>query len=286
MKKRKKNIFELVLFSNIAIFTTILYLSIPALFNYENLENVIENKFYKEFNVVLKIQDKISYKVLPKPHLLIKKATLDLNKNDAKSSIIETENLKIFLKPGSIYSGSKIELDKVEITKTNFKFNIKDIKDFRNHMFNKINKPIIIKKSKFFYVDEKNEVILISPTNFIEYSINLENKFKLFKIKGNIFDTNYNSTWKKFYDDPTHVTPFTNKSIKEFLKLYDFYEISNVPFLVDKSLFFWKNKFKYLLASLLPFTHHEHLDSILIPKFLRGKSTSMISVSKIKNNES
>ena len=97
MKKRKKNIFELVLFSNIAIFTTILYLSIPALFNYENLENVIENKFYKEFDIVLKIQDKISYKVLPKPHLLIKKATLDLNKNDTKSSIVETENLKIFV---------------------------------------------------------------------------------------------------------------------------------------------------------------------------------------------
>ena len=40
-----------------------------------------------------KIQDKISYKVLPKPHLLIKKATLDLNKKDAKSSIIETKSL-------------------------------------------------------------------------------------------------------------------------------------------------------------------------------------------------
>ena len=202
MKKKKKNIFEIVLFANIIIFTTILYLSIPALFNYESLEKIIENKFYREFSVGIKIQDKISYKVLPKPHLLIKKALIDLNKDDKKSSTIETENLKIFLKPGSIYSGSKIELDKVEITKTNFKFNIKDIKDFRNHMFNKINKPIIIKKSKFFYVDEKNEVILISPTNFIEYSINLENKFKLFKIKGNIFDTNYSSTWKKFYDDP------------------------------------------------------------------------------------
>ena len=202
MKKKKKNIFEIVLFANIIIFTTILYLSIPALFNYESLENVIENKIYKEFSVGIKIQDKISYKVLPKPHLLIKKALIDLNENDKKSSTIETENLKIFLQPGSIYSGPKIKLDKIEITKTNFKFNTKDIKDFRNHMFNKINKPIIINKSKFFYVDEKNEVILISPINFIEYSINLENKFKLLKIKGNLFDTNYQSIWKKYYDDP------------------------------------------------------------------------------------
>ena len=70
-----------------------MYLSIPALFNYESLEKIIENKFYKEFSVGIKIQDKISYKVLPKPHLLIKKALIDLNKDDKKSSTIETENL-------------------------------------------------------------------------------------------------------------------------------------------------------------------------------------------------
>ena len=91
MKKRKKNIFELVLFSIIIIFTTILYLSIPALFNYENLENVIENKFYREFNVVLKIQDKISYKVLPQPHLLIKKVTFDLNKKESNPIVISND---------------------------------------------------------------------------------------------------------------------------------------------------------------------------------------------------
>ena len=247
MKKKKKNIFEIVLFANIIIFTTILYLSIPALFNYESLENVIENKIYKEFSVGIKIQDKISYKVLPKPHLLIKKALIDLNENDKKSSTIETENLKIFLQPGSIYSGPKIKLDKIEITKTNFKFNTKDIKDFRNHMFNKINKPIIINKSKFFYVDEKNEVILISPINFIEYSINLENKFKLLKIKGNLFDTNYQSIWKKYYDDPNQTyneVKFKNPN----LIITNSFDLKNQPNYSGNSLINFLNEnisFKY-----------------------------------------
>ena len=202
MKKRKKNIFKFVLFANIAIFSTILFLSIPVLFNYENLENEIENKFYREFNIYLKIQDKISYKVLPKPHLLIKKATLDLNENDTKSSLIETKNLKIYISIENIYSKSNMEIDRVEITETNFNFKIQDIKDFRDHMFNKINKPVKIKKSKFFYLDEKNNVISISPIHVLEYLINIENKFKKLKIKGNIFDTKYISTWKKFYDVP------------------------------------------------------------------------------------
>jgi len=202
MKKRKKNIFKFVLFSNIAVFTTILYLSIPALFNYENLENLIENKFYKEFSVVLKIKDKISYKMLPKPHLFIKKATIDLNKNDAKSSITEINNLKIFIHAANIYSKSNIEIKSVEISKTNFNFSIKDIKDFRDHMFYKINKTVIINDSKFFYLDKKKNVILISPIDSLKYSVNFENKFKQLKIKGNIFDTKYQSVWEKNYDSP------------------------------------------------------------------------------------
>ena len=131
----------------------------------------------------------------------------------------------------------------------------------------------------------------ITMINIIEHLNNHKNIMseikRILKVDGYliIMTPNFKYCYKKFYDVPTHVTPFTNKSINEFLKLHDFKEISNVPFLVNKSLFFWKSKFKYFLASLLPFTHHEYLGSILIPKFLRGKSTSMISVSRIKKNE-
>tara|TARA_B100001250_G_scaffold275397_1_gene237895 strand:+ start:712 stop:2076 length:1365 start_codon:yes stop_codon:yes gene_type:complete len=244
MKKRKKNIFEIILFSNIVIFTTILYLSIPALFNYENLENVIENKFYREFDVVLKIQDKISYKVLPKPHLLIKKATLDLNANDTKSSIIETKNLKIYVPIGNIYSISNIEIKKIEITETNFNFTFKDVEDFRDHMFNKINKPILIKNSKFFYLDDKKNVILISPIDSAKYSINLENKFKQLKLKGNIFDTKYHSVWKKNYDDPNKTSneiKFKNPNLK----------ITNNFVLNENSIFSGKSLINFLNENII-----------------------------------
>ncbi len=62
MKKRKKiNTFSIVIFSIIAIFSIIIFLSLPVLFNYESLENEIENKFYKEFKINLEIKDKVSY---------------------------------------------------------------------------------------------------------------------------------------------------------------------------------------------------------------------------------
>lgn len=92
---------------------------------------------------------------------------------------------------------------------------------------------------------------------------------------------NFKYAYKNFYDDPTHCSPFTNVSLSKFLENHGFTYINIAPFLVDKSDFFWKFKYKFKLASLLPFTNHERIGSNLIPKFLRGKSTSMICTSLI-----
>lgn len=131
----------------------------------------------------------------------------------------------------------------------------------------------------------------ITMINLIEHLRNHKNImaeiYRLLKDDGLliILTPNFKYCYKTFYDDPTHVSPFTNNSLKKILNYYNFNEISNVPFLVNKSNFFWRNRFKYLLASWLPFTNHVLKDSIFIPNFLRGKSTSMISVSNIINHE-
>jgi len=93
---------------------------------------------------------------------------------------------------------------------------------------------------------------------------------------------NFKFCYKTFYNDPTHVSPFTEISLEKFLINYDMKKIHIGPHLVDKSEFFWKNKLGFLLASILPFTNHDYKNSKFIPSFLRGKSTSIISVSKIE----
>ena len=44
-------------------------------------------------------------------------------------------------------------------------FKLDDLRNFRNHLYNKKNKRIIIKKSKLFYLDDDDSTILISPIN-------------------------------------------------------------------------------------------------------------------------
>ena len=135
-------------------FSTILFISLPVLLNYNSIQNVIEKKVATDFKIKLKIFGDISFKIFPSPHYLVEKANLDLNTQNDNSSIIQTEGLKIFIPFKKIYSKSKIQIKRIEIENANIFFQMKDILDLRKHLYYKINKPIHINKviiiSRFF----------------------------------------------------------------------------------------------------------------------------------------
>ena len=250
MRKRKKiDSSKIILPSIIVFFTVILFLSLPVLFNYNNLQNKIEKKFYSEFKINLKILGDISFKFFPRPHYLVNKANLDLNIEDDKSSIIEIKNLKIFIPTNKIYSKTEINIEGFEIHNTNIYFNIKDILDFRNHLYYKINKPIYIKKSKFFLLDKNKKTILISPIRKIKYLINNKNNSKELKIKGNIFDVDYYSFWKRDYDNP-------NKTLNEI-------RLKN-PNLFIKNFFSFKGKLFFKGKSSINFLNEDIIINYLM----------------------
>ncbi len=250
MRKRKKiDSSKIILSSIIVFFTVILFLSLPILFKYNNLQNIIEKKFYTEFKINLKILGDISFKIFPRPHYLVNKANLDLNIEDDKSSIIEIKNLKIFIPTNKIYSKTEINIEGFEIHNTNIYFNIKDILDFRNHLYYKINKPIYIKKSKFFLLDKNKKTILISPIRKIKYLINNKNNSKELKIKGNIFDVDYYSFWKRDYDNP-------NKTLNEI-------RLKN-PNLFIKNFFSFKGKLFFKGKSSINFLNENIIINYLM----------------------
>ena len=203
MRKRKKiDSSTIVLSSIIVVFTIIIFLSLPVLFNYKSMQNEIENKFFSDFKINLKILDNISFRVLPRPHLLIQKANLDFNLEDEDSSIAEVENLKLFIPSNKIYSKKNIIITDIKFQNVNLNLKISDINDIRNHLYYKINKPINISNIKIFLNDNKNNVILIAPIKKVNYQINENFSAKEFKIKGSIFDIEFKSNWKRNYSEP------------------------------------------------------------------------------------
>ncbi len=238
-KRKKIDSSKVILASIIVFFTAVLFLSIPVLFNYNSIQSLIEKKFYSNFSIKLNIEDDISLKIFPSPHYLLKKANLDLNIKDDKSTIIETKNLKIFIPIKKIYSKTEIEINKIEIKEANIFFKISDILDFRNHIYYKINEPINIKKSNFFLQDKNNKTILISPIKKMNYFINEKNNSKELVINGNVFGVNYNSNWKRYYNKP-------KKTINEIKFKNPNISIKNLFFLNDNLNFKGQSSINFL----------------------------------------
>ena len=98
--KKTQNIpfFVKGIFLIIALFFSFgIYLSIPVLFNYKSIENVIEKKFYNDFKINLNINGDIKYQLLPKPHLLITNSSLSIDKGSGEEMLVDINKLKVFL---------------------------------------------------------------------------------------------------------------------------------------------------------------------------------------------
>ena len=105
--------------------------------------------------------------------------------------------------------------------------------------------------------------------------------YRILKKNGKLLIISPNCSYalQKFYHDPTHMHPYTDISIKKILTLYNFKQINVKPFLVKKSVFWWKIKFPFFFASILPFKNHEYLFlKKILPNFLWGNSTAMLCV--------
>ena len=91
-----------------------------------------------------------------------------------------------------------------------------------------------------------------NPSNFLR-----EVKKRILKKKA--FFVLITPDWKHnmeiFYDDPTHVRPYTKgKSLEFLLDSYGFKKVKVVPWLVCKPTWMWKIPFSFVIGRLLPFT--------------------------------
>ena len=200
--KQNKINFTLILIAIAVTFSSLTVLSLPVLFNYKSKVTKIEKNFYKNFKFYLKTSGKISYKPFPKPHLLVENASLRLDKENEDIQIVNTKDLKIFITLRDIYLRSFKNFISTEIVNSNLEFKMVNIKEIRNHLFDKINKPIIIKNCKLFLKNKNDEVILISPIKKVTYKINSKKKNKIFLVNGKIFGFDFKSNWTRNYSTP------------------------------------------------------------------------------------
>ena len=198
---KEQDPFHLVIIFFIIFFGTAIFFSIPTFYDYTKYNLKIEKTINKEFKINMKDLKNISYRFVPSPHLLIKKANLKI-RDDEKVAISELEDIKVFISILDLYKKDTFNIDRIEVNKSNFYLNNLSLNNFIYNLKKNIVKKFIIKKSNIFFKDEKNEIILISTIKNFEYKIDFINYKKILDIEGNIFDADYNFDYIIDYKTP------------------------------------------------------------------------------------
>lgn len=113
---------------------------------------------------------------------------------------------------------------------------------------------------------------LHSPSNFIDQI------YRCLKPGGLVFlsTPNFQMDWKNFYNDPTHVRPYTPKSMEQLLRLTQFTEINTFPGLRCRNINWYRGKYRFLKAFyLLPFRGDTKWP---VPSFLKGHARSIFAL--------
>jgi 2-polyprenyl-3-methyl-5-hydroxy-6-metoxy-1,4-benzoquinol methylase len=84
----------------------------------------------------------------------------------------------------------------------------------------------------------------------------------------------------RFWDDPTHVRPFTRRSLRHFLKMNGMADIRIMPNFRCKPLTYYRDSdFIFFLANrIIPFSG---LSKLPVPAFLKGRSLGLFSLSSM-----
>lgn len=139
-----------------------------------------------------------------------------------------------------------------------------------------------LEKDKTKFLENSFDNILLNSV--VEHISNIDHLFteirRILKPGGNliIVTPNFSYDFKNFYNDPTHIRPFTHTSMLKILQIYKFNNIIIKP---------WTTKYKRIInlisfpfffcAKILPFKNN---DNVFIPSFLKGRSTSLLAVCK------
>ena len=196
------------------LFGYIFYLLIPLLYDKNWVQNKIVSKLSTEFNINLSESFDISYRILPKPHYLIR---------DSKTSLAEIKVLNVFISQNNFFNKESTRINEVSIKEANFFLLSNDLKTLYKNSENKFSeKKIKINNSNIFFKDNLNEVISIIRISKAFLSFDEKNLFNLFDLNGEAFNIPFELNYQNIINSQKKIEikapDLKLKIINEFFK--------------------------------------------------------------------
>jgi hypothetical protein len=196
------------------LFIYIFYLSIPLLYDKNWVQNKIVTKLSSEFNINLSNSFDISYRILPKPHYLIR---------DSKTALAEIKVLNVFISQNNFFNKNSIRINEVVIEKANFSLSKNNFKTLYKNSENKFSEQKIkINNSNIFFKDNLNDVISIIKISNAFLFFDEKNLLNLFDLNGEVFNIPFKLNYQNIINSQKKIkikaTDLKLEIINEFFK--------------------------------------------------------------------
>ena len=171
------------------LFFYLFYLLIPTFYDKNWVQTSIESELLNEFKINITTSGDISYRILPRPHFLIKDSKISMKSLEKENSIAEIKDLRVFISQNNFLSKKKINIQEIKLHNTNFSLLRDNFVLLNSSINNKLsNKKIEINNSNIFFKDNLGETITIVKIYKSFLFFDEKKLFNIFDLKGEVFN--------------------------------------------------------------------------------------------------
>ena len=189
------------------LFLYLFFLSIPSLYEKGLIQAKLNKKINEEYKINISLSSNLYYNILPKPHFVIENVKLFSGDFDAPKELGQIKKLKVYISQKYFLSKNKTEITSISINQANFKINQKDFKYLGEYLETKFSKKkFYINNSKFFYLDNEENVISIFPVSKMLMKYDESEGINSLTSKGKLFTIPYLLDWSKNFNNKVNST--------------------------------------------------------------------------------
>jgi hypothetical protein len=196
------------------VFLTLVYFLIPTVYNKKLVQAEIENQIFQKYQISVKFNNKISYKLFPKPNFSSKNLSIF---ND-KKEIASVKNFKVFISAKNFFKINQVQTKDLILDNTDFNIKKNDLNFFTNLMKIEPNRnKIVIEDSNIFFKNQSDEVLFINQIIKSSFYYDFKNLKNVLNSKNRIFNIPYKLTAQN--DKLNEIFQFKFDSNKLVLKI-------------------------------------------------------------------
>ena len=200
-----------ILFFGISVILVLSYFLIPTFYNKNEVKNIIQNQIFKNYNIEIKINEKIDYSLLPKPHFVAKNVLILRDERE----IGLVENLKVFIAANKFFSKNNFKVKDLVFQKTDLNFYIDDLIFFQDLLKTEpSDNKIIFKNSNLFFKNSYDEILFINKIKKSEFYYDSINLVNVLSSENEVFNLPYKFVIKNDKFNKLVESKFNSKKVR------------------------------------------------------------------------